>query len=1662
MKNTVCGFLLVWLFVGSIEAVCPEGDLVTDCRIDWRDLEFLALLWLAPPGSPADLTGQGGVDLADFATLAGSWGAIGEATGSVRVIISPQAALDLGAKWRIVGWDWQASGNMLLDLPVGLYAIEFTQIDTWIEPAQQTTEVLEDLISDVRVSYKHPLMINEFLASNSGGARDPQVQDDDWIEIYNAGSHAIDTGGMHLTDNLDNPTKWKIPGDNPALTTIPVGGYLLIWADNDPEDYPAGIHAPFELNAEAGDEIGLFDVNGVFIDSVEFPDQTPNISYGRFPDGNDTWQFFGIPTPRARNIGAYLGQVADTEFSHDRGFYSDPILVTIACETEEADIYYTLDGTEPGRVDGGSFTGVPYTAPIPINKTSCLRAKAVKTGWKPSNADAQTYVFLNDVISQDYQATIDAGLPGSWGLVSPDYGMDPDIIGTFDASGNPNGDDSYGGVYAASIRDDLKSIPTLSIAMDTYDLFGPDGICTNSTSHGVYWERPASVEYICPDGKEGFQVNCGIRIQGGWFRQHSGTKKHSFRLLFKGIYGPTMLEFPLFGDDAAGAFDTITLRAGANDGYSWSEARYTEQYIRDEFGRNLHHDAGHASPHGAFVHLYLNGVYWGLYNPVERPDHSFSASYHGGEKEDWDSIHDGSVTNGDRTAWDQMISKCQEAATSFEAFQELQGKNPDGRPNSTYPHLLDTANYIDYLIVNLWGGNWDWPWKNWWAGRERSDNSTGFKFYCWDYENTMGNNLSRSPLTKNALNNSFSSAGEPHQSLKLNTEYRQLFGDRVHRLFFNGGILTPESLIVRYSELAARVERAIVPESARWGDQHYHPPLTLEDWYDRNGNYNDGRAGRDWILDYYLPQRTGIVLEQFRDADLYPSIDAPLFYVNGVFAHGGHVLATDSFSMTAATGTIFYTVDGSDPRVPVAPQDGPSTTLVSEDAAKRVLVPTGPISNGWKGGAAFDDSLWTNGTPVVPGMMGGVGYDLDFTYYIYISYDVRSRMYNQSSGCYIRIPFSVDAEDLADFDCMTLKVRYDDGFVAYLNGEEIDRANVTGDPQWNSVASNHPDDQAVFFESFDVTDDLDHLRAGENILAIHGVNRERNNPDFLVSAELVAGESGIPPGSDISPSAVAYSSPMTFARSINLKARVKNGSTWSALNEVTYAVGPITESLRITEIMYHPQETGDPNDPNEEFIELKNIGTETINLNLVKFTNGVDFTFPNTLLAAGDYIVVVKSLSAFAAQYPGFSGVIAGEYLGSLANEGERIKLEDAAGQTILDFRYEDGWRSLTDGEGFSLTIIDPTNPDPNSWGRKDSWRGSAYVGGSPGEDDGGIIPNPGAIVINELLAHSHAEAADWIELYNTTDEDIDIGGWYLSDTEIYPKKYKFADGTKIRAYNYLVLYEDVNFGEASTDPGRLTGFGFSENGDEVYLRSAEAGILTGCREAESFGASYTGVSFGRYFKRSTGSYNFVHTDYNTPGWANAYPEVGPIVINEIMHNPDWPVGGNYSNDRYEYIELRNITAGPVTLYRFDKALPWKFTEGIEFVFPAWPSAVTIPAGEYIVVVRDPNVFTWRYPAVPAGKIFGPYTGQLANDGEQVELSMPGDIDKFGRRHYIRIDRVGYSDGSHPGDEPGDVDLWPVEADGGGKSLARKVASLYGNDPNNWIPAIPSPGGPNP
>jgi hypothetical protein len=452
---------------------------------------------------------------------------------------------------------------------------------------------------------------------------------------------------------------------------------------------------------------------------------------------------------------------------------------------------------------------------------------------------------------------------------------------------------------------------------------------------------------------------------------------------------------------------------------------------------------------------------------------------------------------------------------------------------------------------------------------------------------------------------------------------------------------------------------------------------------------------------------------------------------------------------------------------------------------------------------------------------------------------------------------------------------------------------------------------------------------------------------------------------------------------------------------------------------------------------------------MVRFTNGVDFTFPPLELAAGQYVLVVKDIDAFTARY-GTDLNIVGEYSGNLDNAGERIELQDAAGQTILNFKYNDNWYDITDGMDFSLTIKDPAAADPNLWDDKSGWRPSADAGGSPGWDDTGELPALGEVVINELLAHSHAGQPDWIELHNTSDTAVNIGGWFLSDSSLDFMKYEIAAGTTIDPLGYIVFYEDLNFGNPN-DPGCNVLFALSENGETLYLHSGKDGVLTGYSDQEKFDASETGVAFGRYLK-STGTFNFVAMSENTPGSENAYPKVGPVVINEIMYNPAT------SDQNAEYIELLNISDSVVTLAEFDNEqlidVPWRFADdsnGISFDFPL---GTTMAPGELLLLVKDRDVFESSYVGIPDDvQIFEWGSGKLDNAGEKIQLSKPGD-EFEGKRYYIRVDRVNYSDGFHPLDE----DPWPIWPDGYGFSLTRTVPADYGNDPANWEAANPSPG----
>jgi hypothetical protein len=324
--------------------------------------------------------------------------------------------------------------------------------------------------------------------------------------------------------------------------------------------------------------------------------------------------------------------------------------------------------------------------------------------------------------------------------------------------------------------------------------------------------------------------------------------------------------------------------------------------------------------------------------------------------------------------------------------------------------------------------------------------------------------------------------------------------------------------------------------------------------------------------------------------------------------------------------------------------------------------------------------------------------------------------------------------------------------------------------------------------------------------------------------------------------------------------------------------------------------------------------------------------------------------------------------------------------------------------------------------------------------------PTPGrvnheTIVINEILAHAHAAAPDLIELYNSSSEPINIRGWFLSDSSSNLKKYEITDDITIEPNDYSVFNETDHFGGA---------FALSENGDTLYLSSAIDGKLTEYRISQKFGASPTGVSFGRH-PVSTGRYDFVLMSELTMGRQNTLPKAGPVVISEVMYHPQ-------ANGDAEYVELLNLTSSAVPMYDSLAGQSWILTDnnGIDYQFP---SDFVIQPNERMLVVKNLAAFQSKFTAYPGTRIlqWDPQLnlGSLSNSGEGIELAQPGDSDTpVANRRYIRVDYVEYSDGSHPLGQ----DAWPSQADGNGMSLQRVNNTGYGNDVDNWQALNATPG----
>lgn len=429
--------------------------------------------------------------------------------------------------------------------------------------------------------------------------------------------------------------------------------------------------------------------------------------------------------------------------------------------------------------------------------------------------------------------------------------------------------------WGPQLADSFTSVPSISLVID--------GRISEAR------EIETSVEMIFPDGSEpGFQIDAGIEHYGG----HSlSSQKKNMRLSFKATYGDSQLEYDLFGPDAANQFDQLLLRTGSHDSWFWVHpAGGQGNYVRNRWAFDRQLEMGHLAPHGRFVQVFINGDYWGLHQLMERPNASFMASYLGGDPEDYDALNAGTAIDGDTTAW-RMLSRS-EVMGDYEQVQQY----------------LDVVNYADYMLLQFYAGNdWDWNHLQNWAGARKREEGAGYIFFSWDSDVMLRTTANANVIDRGGPGNLWNVRG----GMKQHDEFLMLLADRAHRYFFNDGMLTNERLRLDVDAIAEQLRLPVIAETARWG-RYGHGGLryTPEVW----------EGAIDWMKDTYAPEgrsgRTETTLQQLRRAGIYPDVDAPEFTVDAVRQHGGQISDAAEIGLVVAEGTIYYTLDGTDPRLP--------------------------------------------------------------------------------------------------------------------------------------------------------------------------------------------------------------------------------------------------------------------------------------------------------------------------------------------------------------------------------------------------------------------------------------------------------------------------------------------------------------------------------------------------------------------------------------------------------------------------------------------------------------------------------------------------------------------------------------------------------------------------
>jgi len=1227
---------------------------------------------------------------------------------------------------------------------------------------------------------------------------DENNQPQDWIELHNELAQPVNLAGWHLSDDPDNPGKWTFP---PA--SIPPNGYFLVFASGSGAT-PAGRppHTNFSLS-QTGERLVLSRPDGVVVSEVSPPEFFPNATWGVRGGGTESG-YLRTPTPQAPNSPLAAAGRNDVQFSVPHGFKTAAFPLTLTATIPGSVIRYTLDGSVPTTVSA------IYSAPVNITPT----AGTVRSGTRivrafATHADAaympvatQTYLFVNGITNPNTD-----GVVGQTNFVSSIKNH---------------------ATYGPLLDDALLALPAMSLVI-------------NGATDLPYAETESSMELFDPAGGEpGFTIPAGI-IRSG--TTSLGYAKGSMSARFRGEYGATRLHYPVYGrhpHDALGAvteFQELRLRSGSHDTHSWLALPSSPgtgygappvqrdgdaQYIRNIWIEDMQLLMGQPGKHGRMVNMFVNGNYYGMYHIQEHADEDYMGTYFPGSAEDYHftgAAVKGSSHGGEtwRFAWDQLKASLGNYAQA--------------------KRWVDVTNLADYMVLAFWTGN-DWDWTtthNWGAAGPRLPDWGGWKFFCQDNDISL-QDVNIDCTDQGVPDNVFS-------SLMTHADFRVLFRDRIYKHMFHDGVLTPAKAAGYYNLRANEISTAIVAETARWQPAATAGPAP----WDRDGEWT---AEKNYLLNTYFPNRGAIQMNQFRTRGWYP-VDAP-----EMSQRGGAVTAGQQITLTGPAGaTIYYTLDGTDPRLPGGAISPAAIAYSGSSAQQMLIAPFDDVPGqgavwkyfvsaaappaAWKD-TGFDDTAWPQGAAEL-----GYGDSDEVTTVPFVDTDAVAAGVQKNITTFFRRTISI--ANPAAFTGLNIRLKRDDGAVVYINGQEVWRPNMpaTGAITATTLATAASDDGETW-QLLTLTPAQYTLHAGANTVAVEIHQNAGTSSDISFDLELA----GTVP---VTPQPVFIHGPAT------LKARARTGSEWSAVNEATfYLTGTqpaSTANLTLSEIHYHPEGAGQGDC---EFLEFRNTGASAVNLEGVQIGGAVVFTFPaGIILLPGEQAVVVKDQALFDARYRTASspwyhaGIrVAGAWSGSLSNGGEQITVLAADNSPIYTFTWQDGgaWPGRADGSGSSLELNDPaaapvTRTEKEAfYNAAANWRPSSEFHGSPGRAGSG--PD-NRVVINEVRSASLAPQTDFIELLNISGAPQSLGGWFLSDSSGEYRKFRLPAGTSLEDGAYLVL-DESHFNNPA-HPDCLVPFALSAGGDDVFLLQADtAGNLLKFVDRVEFSAAPAGQTFGR------------------------------------------------------------------------------------------------------------------------------------------------------------------------------------------------------------------------